>query len=241
LEVLNVKSLTVVVLCFAMAFAFWAGFGFRSSLAQEGSGAGYGAGKYPPDIHPDTLSRMPRPKRDDFTTDEDKQSFDRVFAFEAPLRLPTGVLGPTGTRAWIPQLAEENRKFTNLIHEKFTGEYKYDELASLVAVRENDNPAEWFGHAKNATKFFGPKVVEVVQKEEDVSAVDDKKAAVEIQFARELFHQPIVSSKTFAEMEKSFGRRDTLNLTLRMGYYAYNAALYRAYDQYMDPGEKAPW
>jgi hypothetical protein len=236
-----VKVLLVVTMCAMMALTFWAGFMYHSSFAQESSGGSYGAGKYPADIHPDSLSRMPRPKRDDFTSEEDKASFDRVYAFEAPLRQSSGELGPTGTRAWIPQLAEENRKFTNLIHEKFSGEYKYDELASLVAVRENDNPAEWFGHAKNATKFFGPKVVEVVQKEEDVSAVDDKKAAVEIEFARELFHQPKVSSKTFAEMEKSFGRQDTLDLTLRMGYYAYNAALYRAYDQYMDPSEKAPW
>jgi len=61
------RSLTVVALCMMLAVALWMGFGSRSSLAQEGSGSGWSPGKYPPDIRPDSLSRMPRPKRDDFT------------------------------------------------------------------------------------------------------------------------------------------------------------------------------
>src|SRR5712691_9044176 len=109
------RSLTAVVLCVTLAFALWMGFASRNSLAQEGAGSGWSPGKYPPDIRPDSLSRMPRPKRDDFTNDEDKQSFDRVLAFEAILREPSGALGPTGTRAWIPQLAEEYRKLGRMV------------------------------------------------------------------------------------------------------------------------------
>jgi hypothetical protein len=239
------KSLTVVALCMMLAVALWIGFGSRNSLAQEGPGSGLSAGKYPPDIRPDSLSRMPRPKRDDFTSDEDKQSFDRVLAFEAILREPSGALGPTGTRAWIPQLAEEYRKLGRMVHEKGTMEPKYVELAALVAIREDNNPAEWGGHAINGTKLLGAKVVEVIQKEGDPSGLEDKKAAVMIQFGRELFHKPKVSSKTFAEMEQSFGRRNTLDVTLLMGYYDQNAVLYRAYDQQRAPnaaeGSYPPW
>jgi hypothetical protein len=239
------KSLTAVVLCIMLAFALWMGFGSRNSLAQEGGGSGWSAGKYPPDIRPDSLSRMPRPKRDDFTSDEDKQSFDRVLAFEAILREASGALGPTGTRAWIPQLAEEYRKLGRMVHEKGTMEPKYVELAALVAIREDNNPAEWGGHAINGTKLLGVKVVEVIQKEGDPSGLEDKKAAVMIQFGRELFHQSKVSSKTFAEMEKNFGRRNTLDVVLLMGYYDQNAVLYRAYDQQRAPnateGNYPPW
>jgi hypothetical protein len=235
------KALIVVALGMMIASVLLVGFGSRSSLAQGGSAVGQSVGKYPPDIHPDSLSRMPRPKRDDFTTDEDKQSFDRVLAFEAILREPSGALGPTGTRAWIPQLAEEYRKLGRMVHEKNTMEPKYVELAALVSIRESNNPSEWGGHAINGTKLLGAKVVEVIQKEGDLSGVEDRKAAVMIQFGRELFHQPVVSSKTFAEMEQNYGRRDTLDVTLLMGYYAQNGVLYRAYDQRRASSENPPW
>ena len=72
-------------------------------------------------------------------------------------------------------------------------------------------------------------------------ALAEKDAAVLIQFGRELFRQPKVSSKTFADMERLFGRRGTLALTLVMAHYADNGMLYRVYDQRLAPGEKRPF
>jgi len=228
-----------------MVLAVVGALSFHRALAQESAGAESSAQKYPPDIRADSLSRMPRPKKDDMTTDEDKQSFDRVLAFEKSLNEPSGELGPTGTRAWIPQLAEEYRKLGRMVHDAGKLEPKYVELVSLVAIRESDNPAEWGGHAVNGRKLLGAKTVDVVQNEDDVNLVEDKKAAVVIQFGRELFHQNKVSSKTFADMEQAFGRRGTLDITLLMGYYDQNGLLYRAYDQRRAPDEKEghypPW
>jgi len=219
-----------------VAVGLWVGFGSHNSFAQES------AGKVPADIHADSLSRMPRPHVGDMTTDEDKESFKRVLSWEKSLNDASGELGPTGTRAWIPQLAEEYRKLGSAVHKANTMDPKYVELVACVAVRETDNPEEWFGHAATCTKLLGAKTVEVVQKEEPVSMLDDQKAAAMIQFGRELFRQHRVSSKTFATMEEQFGRRDTLDVTLLMGYYDQNAVMYRAYDQRNEKSEAdRPW
>ena len=60
--------------------------------------------KLPPDIHPDTLSRMPRPKESDYATDEEKQLFNRAM-HRNPTQSLMRWLGPTGTRVAIPSLA----------------------------------------------------------------------------------------------------------------------------------------
>ena len=62
----------------------------------------------------------------------------------------------------------------------------------------------------------------------------DPKEALIIQFGREVFHQPRVSSKTFADVQRVFGAKGTLGITLIMGYYMSNVLVYRAYDIRID-------
>lgn len=107
-----------------------------------------------------------------------------------------------------------------MVHEKGNLEPKDGELVSLVAIRESNNPAEWGGHAINGTKLLGAKTMEVIQKEEDPSTLEDKKAATVIQFGRELFHQRKVSSETFAVMEQAFGRRPVSRVRAKQGMMA---------------------
>ena len=64
-----------------------------------------------------------------------------------------------------------------------------------------------------------------------------EKDQVLIEYGREIFEQPKVSSKTFADMERLFGRRGTLAMTLIMAHYTDNSILYRAYDQQIAPVE----
>lgn len=71
--------------------------------------------------------------------------------------------------------------------------------------------------------------MEIVRNQQDTKGLEEKEALI-IQFGRELFHQPKVSSKTFAGMERNFGKKGTLGITLTMGHYVSNALLMRAYD-----------
>jgi hypothetical protein len=244
---MNRKALQVFLFA-ALTFAIVGALSFHRAFGQENAGGAAATPNVqssPPDIRPDSLSRMPRPHVDDMMTDEDKESFKRVLSWEKSLNDTSGELGPTGTRAWIPQLAEEYRKLGNMVHKANNLDPKYIELISLVAIREANIPAEWGGHAVNGRKLLGAKTVAIIQNEDDPGVLDDKKAALIIRFGRELFHETKVSSSTFAEMNESFGWRGTLDITLLMGYYDQNGILYRAFDQHRAPNEKEgqypPW
>lgn len=228
-------------------FVLLAGYGSRLTSAQTQSNGNAGAipsaqNNLPPDIHPDTLSRMPRAHRDQFATDDEKQAFDRVAALSATVTATQGVMGPTGTRAQIPELAESYRLMFGMLQKKCGVDQKYFEEAALVATRESNNEVEWNDHEANGIKFLGADVVELIRNKQDPKGIDEKEALI-IQFGRELFRQPFnrVSSKTFAQMEQAFGRQGTLGITLVMGYYTMNALLMHAYDQHTDPARKRPF
>jgi 4-carboxymuconolactone decarboxylase len=248
----EMNSLSLMALrMIMMTFAFLGGLPSGSVFAQHSSGAGNGAEELPPDVYPDTLSRIHRVKREDFATDEEKQEFDRVIALSPPefkKNFFGGWLGPSGIRMQIPEVAEIYLKQSALIREKSELEPKYRELAVLVATRECDNKSEFIDHASReiTQKQLGPHVVEIVRNRQDTKGLEEKEALI-IQFGRELFNQPKVSSKTFAEMERNFGQKATLGITLTMGYYVTNELVMRAYDTQLfrkNANEKpspAPW
>jgi hypothetical protein len=229
-----------IVLMSLMAFAFVPGFGSGNALAQQSCPS---AEKLPPDVRPDTCCRMPRLKREDLTTDEEKQAFDRVVAITSPesrKNYSEGWLGQNGIRMEIPEVEEIYLKQTALVREKSGLEPKYRELAVLVATREANNKSEFVISASRgiASKHLSPQVVEIVRKEQDTKGLEEKEALI-IQFGRELFNQPKVSSKTFAEVERNFGRKATLGITLTMGHYAANTLVMKAYD--LQPPPSLPW
>jgi hypothetical protein len=202
-------------------------------FSQQGAGESASAQKLPPDIFPESLSRMPRVKRDDFSTEEEKEAFDRVLASYPQFKNSPSALGPTGTRMENPVLAEKYRDLFNTLHEKSGLEPKYFELAVLVATRETNNEHEWNDHEPVAAKLMPQRIIELVRNKQAATGLEDKQETI-IRFGRELFRQPKLSSKTFADAEKLFGRRGTLGLTLTLSYYAMNATILRAYDQHID-------
>jgi 4-carboxymuconolactone decarboxylase len=234
------KTLTVVLLGAMLALAFLAGFGFRGALAQQSPTAGQSAEPLPPDIRPESLSRMPWATKDEFTSEEEKQSFDHVVHLAPQSNSLKGPIGPTGTRLHIPVVAEAYYTAFGWLREKAGLEPRYVELAILLATRESGNEYEWLQHERGSVKFLPREPVEVVRNGKDTKGLDEKDAVL-IQFGREVFHQPIVSSKTFAEMERLFGRKGTLAATLLMGHYTLNALMLHAYNQQLSPGDKHPF
>jgi hypothetical protein len=102
------------------------------------------------------------------------------------------------------------------------------------AISEQD-PSAFLAHAPDAVHLhIDEKVVDIVRTRGETKGLDEKEATI-IRFGRELFQKPIVSSKTFADAQKSFGKQGTLGMTLYMCYYMSNEMLLRAYDQHLDP------
>jgi len=234
------KKVIVRVLWLVLPFTLLPVSGSRLASAQDSPAASQA--KLPPDIHPESLSRMPRATKDQFTTDEEKAAFDHTAAMSPTVTATSGVLGPTGTRAQIPELAEAYRTMFGVLTKKNYVDQKYFEEAVLVATRESNNEVEWNDHIVLATKLLGPEVPEIIRNHQDPKGLDEKEALI-INYGREVFHQPYnrISSKTFVDMEKNFGRQGTLGIALTMGYYTANALLMHTYDQHTDPARPRPF
>jgi hypothetical protein len=219
----------------AMALLFIVGYGAQASFSTfKSGGAQAGESKLPPDVRSDTLSRMPRTNREDLTTDDARKAFDSVIAFQ-PKQLTERWLGPTGTRLLVPEYAAiYNKQDRMLLRNKELLDQKTVELTIAVATRETNNREEWINHHPFAVKEVGPEVMEIIRKNESLRGLDEKEVAV-IQYGRELFREPKVSSKTFAKLEGFYGKKSALAIALLMAYYDSNALLMRAYDQHMDP------
>jgi hypothetical protein len=230
-----------VVLWMTLALAFVGALGFRSVLARQNRNAEGSAEKLPADVHPETLSRMPQATRDEFTSDEERQAFDHLVAAEPRYGRPSnGVLAATGTRLHIPVVADAYRTALHNLQQQNGLEQKYVELATIVASRESNGEEPWLSHEGAAVMLTSRAVVEIVRNKQDAKGLDEKEQAV-IQLGREMFRGPKVSSKTFANMERLFGRKGTLAITLLMAHYETNTLLYRVYDQHLAPGTKRPF
>jgi hypothetical protein len=236
-EAFEMKALTVMVLWVVIAFASVAG--FHAVLAQQPAGNNQSAEALPPDVRPETLSRMPQAKREQFTSEEDKQAFDRLVAVEPQYaQPPDGPLGGTATRLHLPVVADAYR--AALRNLRVQVEPRYGELAAMIASREVNGEEPWLSHEEASVKFSSREVVEIIRNKQDAKGLNEKDETI-IRFGREMFREPKVSSKTFADMERLFGRRGTLAIALTMAHYETNALLYRVYDQRMPPGTKRPF
>ena len=157
--------------------------------------------------------------------------------------LPGTWLGPAGIRLQIPQLEVIYLEQMKMIRASTGLDEKYLEIATLVATREFNNKSEFLDHASRETtqKLVSLKIVEIIKNEEPTNGLGEKEAAI-IRFGRELFHEPKVSPETFATMERLFGRKGTVSITLLMTHYSTNELLMRAYDSqlFRRAGEKAP-
>jgi len=228
------RSVCAAGLSTIFAFVLLGGFSPRSAWSQTSPVAG--AEKLPPDVNPNSLSRMPRAKRSDFTAEDDLKAFDHIMGMEPRFSAQTGAIGGTLTRIQLPTVAVMYRDLLAEMRAKSGIDPKYLELTIIVASRESRNATEWVGHAKNVP----PNIVEIVRDNKSVAGLDQKEAAL-IRFGREQARDPKVSSKTFADMERLFGRRGTLAITLINSYYSASAMLFRTYDQQLDPGVPYPF
>lgn len=224
---------------FILALLLAADIGLRITHAQnDGKGTVKGL---PADIYPDTFARAPLPKRADLTTDAERKAFDVV----APDGLKPGPVPPNNLRLYFPIVAEHYRTGIRWLRENSGNDAKYMELAILVAVREADGQYEWTAHEAAAVKAGIPQsVVEVVRGKADakvgVAGVTEKEEIV-IRFGREMRRLPRVTSKTFADAEKLFGRKGTLALAMVMAHYAASSNLLHTYDAHWDPAKKPPF
>jgi hypothetical protein len=146
--------------------------GSNNAIAQQQSPTSQTDEKLPPDVNPETLARVARPKESDFTNPEERQAFERAVG-TSPKQKTSRWLGETGIRLQIPELAEVYQKQIELLHSGSTLEPKYQQLVILVASREADDPSAFLAHAPDAINLhIDPKVVDIVRTRSETKSLD---------------------------------------------------------------------
>lgn len=189
----------------------------------------------PKDIHPESRSRLPLPKREALD-EHGKRVYDSVLDPKRPTL--AGFQGPAGIWLHSPRVGEPIREMNRVLRTEVPLEPRLRELAILVTARELDNQFEWTAHEPVALKEgLDPKILDIVKFRKPVSGAPEKETAI-IGFGRELFRDRRVRPETYAEMVRVFGQTAVVNITALMANYALTAVMLTAFDQQLHEGRK---
>ena|SRR2546425_8200836 len=188
----------------------------------------------PPDVHPESLSRLPLRQRKDM--DEQGQRFyDAVVGPQS--RTLVGLRGPSGIWLHSPKLAEHLRAANQYLRFETGLDRRLTELAILVTARELDQQFEWTAHEPAALREgLEPEIIEIVKRRKPITGLRRTEALI-VRFGRELFREKKVRSRTFAEAVEAFGYQGVVELAALMGNYAMTAVILDAVDQRLQPDQ----
>jgi 4-carboxymuconolactone decarboxylase len=165
----------------------------------------------PPDVHPDSRSRIPIVNREELD-DAGKAAYDaRITPNTTSLG---GIQGPGG----IGLNGSRDLSETQV-------DRRTQELARLVVSREMDQQFEWTVHEPVALKEgLEPEIIDVIRHRRPLDGVPEREAAI-IQLGREIFQNHKVRPETFARALDHLGKRDLVDLCKFIGNFTRTAIL----------------
>lgn len=168
----------------------------------------------PPDIHPDSRSRLPQKEGQRPPT-------------------PGRTLAPYGTGPGQIRLHSGGGEFL----EENLGR-RLLELAALATARELDQQVVWTLHELRALEQgLEPEIIDVVRHRRPLTDLGEREAAV-IQIAREMIGLHHVSPETYANGVRLFGERDALDLAFLMEEVAITCGILTIFDQQLPVGQE---
>jgi len=187
----------------------------------------------PPDINPESLSRLPPVQRANLD-DEGKRIWDK----QADTGTSIPRTGPSAVTMHSPRAAEPIYALNQVLRKTVAGS-KYFELAALVAARAFDQQYEWSSHEPAGLKAgLDQSVIDVVKYNRDIPAGLPEKEAAVIRLSRAIFRDHKVSPELWARMEQLFGRQGAVEVTMIMADYAMAGFILTAVDQQLPPDRK---
>ena len=188
----------------------------------------------PPDINPQSLSRLPVVTRDSLDA-EGKRIYDYIGGRGG---VPPAT-GPGGVSLHSPAAAEAIQMLNQSLRKTVVGA-KYFEVSALVGAREFDQQYEWSGHEPAALRAgVDQAAIDAIKFDRDVAGLEEKSATV-ILMGRQLFrgnHQ--LAPDLWAKAVRLFGAQGALELTMIMGDYGMAAVMLNAVNQQLPAGRPA--
>lgn len=195
-----------------------------------------GQEKLPPDVHPQTLSRMPPINRAELDAEGQK-------ALDARATPPTAAPGPGAVTVWSPRTTEGlgviGRSLGVPRGDTFPLGPRMYQLIVLITAREIDQVYEWSAHEPAGLRVgLEQSVIDAVKYDRDVAGLAEKDALV-IRYFRALLREHRVSSELWAKMVTEFGRQRTVDMMMLMADYFAVGTMMNATDQHLPPDRKA--
>jgi 4-carboxymuconolactone decarboxylase len=207
----------------------------QSSPAADAGNSQASPAALPQDVYPDSMFRLPLPKREDLD-DRGKKSYDDIVSPNNPTI--AGLRGPAGILLNDPKLAELERALNQYLRYGSGLNGRVRELAILVAAREAHSQFEWAAHEPQALQEgLDQKTIDIVKYGRSSKGLAEMDAVV-IELGRQMFGQKKVNSETYASALKLFGPRGLVDLVSLMGNYCGTAALLSTFDMQLRPGQK---
>jgi len=190
----------------------------------------------PNDIYPESGFRLPLPKREELD-DAGKKQYDQALGPGS--KTAADLRGPTGVLLHSPQVAQCHGALFHYLTFESGLSKQIRELAILVTAREMDGRYEWAAHEPAALKAgVSQNIVDIVKYRKSITGLPETETIV-IQLGREMFGKRKVSSETFAQALKIFGKKGLVDLVALMGHYCATAAILCAFDKQVRPDQPA--
>jgi 4-carboxymuconolactone decarboxylase len=191
----------------------------------------------PKDVYPDSMFRLPLPKREDLD-ERGKKIYDDIVSPNHPTI--AGLRGPAGILLADPKLAELETALNQFLRYGSGLSGRSRELAILVTAREAHSQFEWAAHEPQALQEgLDQRTIDIVKYGSSSKGLPEMDAIV-VELGRGLFDQKKVDSETYASALKLFGPRGLVDLVGLMGNYYSTAALLSTFDMQLRPGQKPP-
>lgn len=181
------------------------------------------------------MARLPLATRDSVPASQ-RETFDTML--KELKSVPR--TGPGSVMIHVPELHHLSTNLNHYLRDRSTLSKKVQELAMLVAARENDCQHIWNAHAASARQAGVPDdLVDGLRDGDDVPTLAPDEEAV-VNYGREFFQTHRVSRGAFQAALEQFGRQGLVELTALLGNYALLAFMCNAFDTDLLAERKEP-
>jgi 4-carboxymuconolactone decarboxylase len=184
----------------------------------------------PPDVNPESYSRLPALSRDQLDA-EGQRAYDLVVGDG-----PRPLTGPAAVSMYSPKVAEAFHILNQYLRNDGVVPARYYEVAIMQAAWEFEQRYEWSAHEAAARRFGVPEaVIDTIKYDRELEGLEKKDELI-IRFGRALFRDHKVDSELYAEVVEHFGQQGMVELATIMGDYVMVGLVLTAADQHLPPG-----
>ena len=202
-------------------------------LAGNASAQAESARLLPPDVHPESLTRLPPLTRDDLDA-EGKAVYDNIVGDGPPPKT-----GPVAISLYSPRIAQVFADLNGYLRYNGVLSPRHTEVAIVVATWEIAQQYEYSSHEPAALEYGTPQaVIDTIKFDREPVGLPPEETVI-IKLGRAIMRDHMVDSALYLEAEKLFGRRGIVELVTVMGDYVMVGMVMTAIDQQLPENRPA--